>query len=164
MVFKELDLDFTVIEIPGHTLDHVAYYNQDLLFCGDTLFSGGCGRLFEGTAQQMYNSLSRLATLPDDTKVYCAHEYTQANLEFALYIEPENPELIKRYAEIKQLRQKDQNSLPSTIAIEKATNPFLRCNISTIIKAASEHCGEELHDPVQVFKVIREWKNGFVAS
>lgn len=162
LIFKELDVDFTIIEIPGHTLDHVAYYGQGLLFCGDTLFSGGCGRLFEGSAEQMLHSLSRLAALPDDTKVYCAHEYTESNLKFALKLEPNNLILAQRYAEIKRVRQRQENTLPSTIALEKATNPFLRCHLPSIQKAASEHCKKNIHDPTETFSVIREWKTSIV--
>ncbi|MCE3233310.1 MAG: metallo-beta-lactamase family protein [Rickettsiaceae bacterium] len=119
-----------VMFIPGHTLGHVAYYFEKpgIVFCGDTLFSLGCGRLFEGTAKQMHNSLQKLVMLPKDTKVYCAHEYTESNAKFALSIEPDNQALLQRVAEVKALRQQSESTVPSTIALELATNPFLRVN------------------------------------
>ncbi len=117
-----------IFDVPGHTAGHIAYYFADakLAFVGDTLFALGCGRLFEGTAAQMWNSLQKLMRLPDDTKVYCAHEYTQANARFALSVEPNNSSLISRAEEIDALRAKDIPTVPTTIALEKATNPFLR--------------------------------------
>ena len=115
-----------VLAVPGHTLNHLAYYTENALFCGDTLFGCGCGRLFEGTPQMMYDSLQRLVTLPDDTQVYCAHEYTLANEDFALHIEPDNHALISRKQHDHALRQQGLPTLPSTIALEKATNPFIR--------------------------------------
>lgn len=122
-------LQFNVIDVPGHTLDHIAYYAEPMLFCGDTLFSAGCGRLLEGTPQQMYHSLQKLANLPQNTGVYCTHEYTLKNLQFALTIEPDNLALQKRHSEVRALRLQQQSSLPSTLAIELATNPFLRCDL-----------------------------------
>lgn len=120
----DLNMTFTVIDIPGHTLGHIAYYDNDNLFCGDTLFSGGCGRIFEGTAEQMYQSLNKLSELPETTRVYCAHEYTLANLNFALSIEPDNLELIDYYNHVKSLREKNKPSIPSTIAQEKKSIHF----------------------------------------
>lgn len=122
------ELRGTVLKVPGHTLDHVAFYFSELkaLFCGDALFVGGCGRLFEGTAEQMFASLNKLKGLPDDTKIYCGHEYTQKNLEFALTIEPDNRALQKKYEEVKQKRAKGQPTVPSTMGEEKSYNPFLR--------------------------------------
>jgi hydroxyacylglutathione hydrolase len=135
------DLDFQVIAVPGHTLGHIAYYGAGCLFCGDTLFAGGCGRLFEGTAAQMADSLARLAALPDETAVYCAHEYTQANLRFALAVEPGN-----RPAAAGQRggghRASGLATVPSTIGIEKASNPFLRCREPEVVAAASGECLE----------------------
>ena len=132
---------FKVIEVPGHTLDHIAYYShtageQPALFCGDTLFAGGCGRLFEGDPGMMLNSLAKLMALPESTQIYCAHEYTTANLRFASAVEPGNEALQQRVEEVQQLRQHDKPSVPSTLAVEKATNPFLRANVSTVIAAA----------------------------
>lgn len=124
---------FSVITIPGHTLDHIAFYSaaEKILFCGDTLFSGGCGRVFEGTYEQMYHSLLKLAALPDDTIVCCAHEYTLSNLRFAHFIEPYNYDIIEYQKRCESLREKNQPTLPSTIAQEKKVNPFLRCSNAT---------------------------------
>lgn len=121
-----------VIATPGHTLDHIAFVGSGLLFCGDTLFAGGCGRLFEGTPKQMLTSLEALRALPDETEVYCAHEYTLNNLAFALTVEPDNATLQKRHETVKALRAKDAITLPSTIGLEKQTNPFLRCDQQTL--------------------------------
>jgi hydroxyacylglutathione hydrolase len=160
--FDKLNLNFTIMETPGHTLDHICYFSPSILLSGDTLFSGGCGRVFEGNAEQMLASLSRLAALPPETRLYCAHEYTEANLQFALHLEPHNSVLIERYAEVKNLRKHSKNTLPSTIALEKETNPFLRCHLSSIQKAASAYCHKKIDDPIATFAVIRAWKNEFL--
>ena len=157
----EFSLSLRVLDIPGHTAGHIAYYGANLLFCGDTLFACGCGRLFEGTAQQMVDSLQKLADLPNKTEVYCGHEYTQNNIRFARAVEPGNQALIKLEDEVKKLRVQDIPTLPSTIATEKATNPFLRCNQPEIIRSASNHTGKPLTDPVSVFAALRDWKNHF---
>lgn len=159
----ELEIEFAVIEIPGHTLGHVAYYGANLLFCGDTLFGCGCGKLFEGSARQMHESLSKLAALAPKTKVYCGHEYTLANIAFAKTVEPENPELLARERHDREAIDVNRPTLPSTIATEKATNPFLRCGEHTIAEAASIHAGKKLRDPVEVFAEVRSWKDGFKA-
>ena len=126
------DCTFDIVEVPGHTLDHIAYYSssEEILFCGDTLFAGGCGRVFEGTHQQMHQSLLKLANLPAATKGYCAHEYTMANLKFALSVEPNNQELITRMKYCAELRENNIATVPFTIADELASNPFLRANDS----------------------------------
>lgn len=126
--FNFHDLKIEIIATPGHTLGHIVYFIEEIdsLFCGDTLFAMGCGRLFEGTAEQMYHSLNRLAALPIQTKVYCTHEYTLANAEFALTIEPNNVALQERIKQVKALRESDQITLPSSIELELETNPFLR--------------------------------------
>lgn len=152
--------DFQVIAVPGHTLGHIAYYGSGCLFCGDTLFAGGCGRLFEGTAAQMLESLARLSALPDDTAVYCAHEYTQANLRFALAVEPGNPRLQRRAEEVAVARAAGLATVPSTIAIEKASNPFLRCREPEVV-AAAQHRVPGARDEQAVFAALREWKNSF---
>ena len=157
---ESLDLELRVIAAPGHTLGHVAYYAPDDLFCGDTLFGGGCGRLFEGTPQAMYDSLMRLAALPDTTLVYCAHEYTEANLRFALAVEPRNRALRHRVEEVAVLRAKGLPTVPSTLALEKATNPFLRCGEPDVIDAVRTR-GVAEKDPVAVFAALREWKDSF---
>jgi len=155
-----LELEMQVFCVPGHTLGHLAYYGEGCLFCGDTLFSGGCGRLFEGSPSQMYESLTRIAALPDDTLVYCAHEYTEANLRFALAVEPGNRALRSRADEVAVLRAKNLATVPSTLAMEKATNPFLRCQEPEVMRSAHSRGAPE-NDPVAVFTVIREWKNSF---
>ncbi len=159
----EFPLSFNVFDIPGHTAGHIAYYGANLLFCGDTLFACGCGRLFEGTPQQMYASLQKLAGLPDETQVYCGHEYTLANIYFARAVEPGNQALLELEAATKKLREQDIPTLPSTILREKATNPFLRCNQLEVIQSAGNYLGASLPDPVSVFAAIRSWKNDFVA-
>ncbi|EXI76406.1 MAG TPA: hydroxyacylglutathione hydrolase [Candidatus Accumulibacter phosphatis] len=154
------DSGFTVIAVPGHTLGHLAYYGSGCLFCGDTLFAGGCGRLFEGTPAQMLASLACLAALPDETAVYCAHEYTQANLRFALAVEPGNRDLQCRLAEVIEARARGLATVPSTIACEKASNPFLRCTQPEVVESA-RHRGAGTADKVAVFTALREWKNSF---
>jgi hydroxyacylglutathione hydrolase len=156
-----MGLSFEVISIPGHTLDHLAYYGHGMLFCGDTLFSAGCGRLFEGTAAQMYQSLSRLAQLPEDTKIYCGHEYTLANLRFAQTVEPENPMIIEHIKTASALRSQSLPTLPSTIGVEKQINPFLRCQESVVIAAAEKKAGHTLTSPVDVFQTLRGWKDNY---
>jgi hydroxyacylglutathione hydrolase len=161
VAIPELGLTFEVLDIPGHTRAHVAYYGAGALFCGDTLFACGCGRLFEGTAEQMYSSLSKLASLPDDTKVYCGHEYTLANIGFARAVEPGNRALGEREARDQKLRDAGKPTLPSTLRDEKATNPFLRCREPAVIESANKYLGARVADPVRVFAAIRDWKNKF---
>jgi len=157
----ELGVSFSVLDIPGHTRAHVAYYGAGALFCGDTLFACGCGRLFEGTAEQMFASLSKLAALPDDTKVYCGHEYTLANIGFAKAVEPGNEALERREVRDRGLREAGRPTLPSTLGDEKATNPFLRCREPAVIESANKYLGARVADPVRVFAAIRDWKNRF---
>jgi len=154
-----IDATFTVIAVPGHTAGHIAYYGQGALFCGDTLFSIGCGRLFEGTPQQMHESLSKLAALPDATQIYCAHEYTLNNIHFAKQVEPNNLALQAREEAVKALRAKNKPTLPSDIGLEKATNPFLRVTEPAVIAAAETVAGTSLSAPATVFKTIRAWKD-----
>lgn len=158
---EAIGTDLEVIDVPGHTRGHIAYYGANILFCGDTLFACGCGRLFEGTAAQMYQSLGVLAALPPHTRVYCAHEYTQANIRFALAVEPENATLQARARQTAELRARDLPSLPSTIAAELATNPFLRATAPAVRAAAERFRGTPIDDDLGVFAAIREWKNGF---
>lgn len=154
-----LDITFTIIAIPGHTHGHIAFYSKPYLFCGDTLFLGGCGRVFEGTMQQMYDSLMRLAALPDDTLVYCAHEYTANNLLFAKQVEPDNRVIDERLANVNALGQ--QCTIPASLALEKRSNPFLRCEMPSVTNAASQHAGKTLASPVAVFSELRAWKDQF---
>lgn len=153
------DINFRVIHIPGHTLGHVAYYGHSVLFSGDTLFGAGCGRLFEGTAEQMLGSLNQLAALPGDTLVYCGHEYTLANLQFALQVEPANTEIKNRIQCAEKMRSNNQPTLPSTLALEIKTNPFLRCMKESVLSAVEKHLGHPLVSQVEVFHELREWKN-----
>lgn len=156
-----LDLDFAVLDIPGHTAGHIAYIGDGLLFCGDTLFSAGCGRLFEGTAAQMHASLAKLAALPGATKVYCGHEYTRANLDFALAVEPENAAALGYLREVEALRARNAITLPSTIAREREVNPFLRSNTPSVRLAAERQAGRALPTDTDVFAAIRRWKDTF---
>ncbi|MFT4198191.1 MAG: hydroxyacylglutathione hydrolase [Pseudoxanthomonas sp.] len=160
------DWTFEVIAVPGHTLSHVAYRRRAAggeLFCGDTLFSLGCGRLFEGTPAQMLTSLDRLAALPDATPVCCGHEYTLANATFALAVEPGNVALRARAAQVRALRAEGRPSLPSTLAEEKACNPFLRVREPAVKAAVDAWLGEATADPVQTLAALRRWKDGFAA-
>jgi len=154
-----------VIEVPGHTLGHIAYFHADeqapWLLSGDTLFAAGCGRLFEGTAEQMFGSLQRLAALPAHTSVYCTHEYTLSNLRFAQAVEPSNLAVTNRLAEVARLRETNQITLPSDIRTELATNPFLRCTDTAVAAAASAYSQARLDTPEAVFRVLRGWKDRF---
>lgn len=161
-----LGLKFDVLEVPGHTAGHIAYYCDDidgtpLVFCGDTLFSGGCGRLFEGTPAQMLDSLERLSHLPDATRVCCTHEYTLSNLRFAAVVEPDNADLEQHISHCKSLRAQNLVTLPSSIGLEKRINPFLRTGQDAVFRAARTHAGAASNDPVTVFAALREWKNRF---
>lgn len=155
-----LETSFAVLPVPGHTLGHLAYYGAGCLFCGDTLFGAGCGRLFEGSPEQMSASLSLLAALPDETAVYCAHEYTEANLRFALAVEPGNALLQQRVADVAVARAGNLPTVPSTLALEKASNPFLRCAETEVIAAARRR-GAAKADPVSIFSALRAWRNEF---
>jgi hydroxyacylglutathione hydrolase len=154
-------IELEVSEIPGHTRSHISFHGDGMLYSGDTLFAAGCGRLFEGTPLQMHDSLSRLMQLPDDTRVYCGHEYTVSNVRFARAVEPGNAALRELEARAKQQRDQDLPTLPSTIAQEKATNPFVRVRQPEVIAAANRYAGKTLNDPVSVLAAIREWKNSF---
>jgi len=153
--------DFDIIAVPGHTLGHIAYYHTGLLFCGDTLFAAGCGRLFEGTPRQMYSSLSRLAALPGETQVFCTHEYTLSNLRFAKAVEPENQHIAQRFDDVTQLRAHDRITLPSTLALEKLTNPFLRTAETSVKEKLDERTGPINPTPSAVFAGLRAWKDKF---
>ncbi len=161
VALPELGLAFEVLDIPGHTRAHVAYYGAKALFCGDTLFACGCGRVFEGTPQQLYASLQKLVSLPDDTLVYCGHEYTLANIGFAKAVEPGNAALLEREKSDAMLRELDRPTLPSTIGREKATNPFLRVREPAVIDSADKYLGRRTSDPAAVFAALRQWKNQF---
>ena len=162
-----LGLRFQVIDVPGHTAGHIAYYlpataagDAPVLFCGDTVFSGGCGRLFEGTPAQMHQSLGRLAALPGHTRVCCAHEYTESNLKFANAVEPANAALARYTLACRALRADGLPTLPSTIAQERAINPFMRCDAPDVISAAQAQGAADAGGPA-VLGALREWKNRF---
>ncbi len=157
----ELGVQFSVLDVPGHTSGHIAYYDAESLFIGDTLFAGGCGRLFEGTAAQMHHSLSKLLQLKETTKIYCAHEYTSSNLKFALAVEPNNQDLLQRIDEVQKLREQQLPTIPSLLSEEKLTNPFLRCGEPSVRQAAETYAGQTLQDPVHIFSAIRKWKDSF---
>ncbi len=165
--FKDFNLTFNIIAVPGHTLGHISYYAEQsnigkpLLFCGDTLFSGGCGRLFEGTPSQMLSSLNRLQNLPDNTLVFPAHEYTLSNLKFAKAVEPNNLALNDYIQQVQSLREQHQPSLPSNIALENQINPFLRSHLPSIKQSAETFAQQSLSDDVAVFTQIRHWKDQF---
>ncbi len=155
-----LGLSFQVMEVPGHTSSHIAFYGHGILFCGDTLFSVGCGRMFEGTPQQMQASLDRIAELPPETRVFCAHEYTLSNCDFARAVEPANTELARRASEVEACRAAGRITIPSTLGEELAVNPFLRTRVPSVVMAAQKR------DPgaspgASTFAVIRAWKDGF---
>ncbi|MEE8379127.1 MAG: hydroxyacylglutathione hydrolase [Gammaproteobacteria bacterium] len=160
----ELGAQFQVLDVPGHTAGHISYYcenkgGQGMLFCGDTVFAGGCGRIFNGTAEQFHHSLGKIIDLPDGTLVYCAHEYTEDNLVFARIAEPDNQALKERQTTVQQQRQRDEATVPSLLGIEKATNPFLRFDQPTIIKAAETFAGHSLSNGAAVFATVRHWKD-----
>jgi hydroxyacylglutathione hydrolase len=161
VLLPDLDIDFTVLDVGGHTRGHIAYYGANNLFCGDTLFAGGCGRIFEGSAEQMWGSLARLAALPPLTRVYCAHEYTQSNLKFALAVEPDNTALIERIEDVARLRDAGKATVPSTIGVEIETNPFLRWRSPAVVAAARRYRGNPVQGDAEVFAAIRDWKNVF---
>lgn len=154
-------IELGVLDVPGHTAGHIAYVGSGAVFCGDTLFACGCGRLFEGTPAQMAQSLAKLAALPRDTRVYCAHEYTMSNIRFAEAVEPHNRALAARKVRDAARRERGEPTVPSTIGEELDTNPFLRCDAPEVIASAERHAGRRLAGPVEVFAAIRDWKNKF---
>jgi len=157
----DLGLNFRVLEVPGHTRGHLAYFGHGWLFCGDTLFSAGCGRLFEGTAAQMHASLTRLAALPGDTQVYCAHEYTLANLRFAQEVEPDNADIAAYRRQVEAQRTRDEPTVPSTLERELRINPFLRAAVPDVRRNVEKHAGISLPDNLSVFAAVRSWKDNF---
>ena len=161
IVVPGIGLALSVLDIPGHTAGHIAYVGERIVFCGDTLFAAGCGRLFEGTPVQMVSSLDKLSALPEATRVYCGHEYTLANLRFALAVEPGRAALLERQAREQAKRERGQPTLPSTIGEEHATNPFLRTGEATLRAAAERRAGRALVGRVGVFAELRAWKNSF---
>lgn len=166
VALPELDLNLEVIDVPGHTAGHIAYSGraggvEPLVFCGDTLFATGCGRLFEGTPDQMNDSLGKLAALPADTRVYCAHEYTLSNIRWARAVEPANGALADWETEAQALRDNGTPTVPTTLALEREVNPFLRTGEPAVAEAAVTHAGRALTTRTEVFAALREWKNSF---
>ncbi len=168
VLLPELELALRVIDVPGHTGGHISYFAQTfgadprpLLFCGDTLFAGGCGRIFEGTPPQMLASLDKLAALPPETLVFCAHEYTLSNLKFAAAVEPSCDDVLARLAEVACQREIGEATVPSAIGIELRTNPFLRSGDGAVIASAAQRLGRAPTSSVETFAAIREWKNVF---
>lgn len=161
--FPDLGLCFQIISTPGHTLGHIVYYGAGNLFCGDTLFGCGCGRLFEGSPGQMHRSLSRLAQLPDNTLVFCAHEYTLSNIRFAKTVDGGNPALLLREQADRDKREQGLPTLPSTLKLEKATNPFLRCHEASLAQAAESQSGHKPLNEIEIFAALRTTKDRFRA-
>lgn len=159
VTIPELGLEFAVIDTPGHTLGHITYYGNGRLFCGDTLFACGCGRLFEGTPAMMVSSLNKISQLPDHTEVFCAHEYTLSNIRFAKTVDGENPALLEREFREQARRNRGQPTLPSTLMLEKATNPFLRCREPALKRAAQAWLKRPARDAVEVFAALRQAKD-----
>jgi hydroxyacylglutathione hydrolase len=156
-----LQRQFSVLDVPGHTAGHIAYVGHGALFCGDTLFSGGCGRLFEGTAEQMLASLDQLAALSPETLVYCAHEYTASNMKFALAVEPTNPRVADYAHEVTAKRAARESTVPSTIERELTVNPFLRSRLKAVAERVWQESGVSQASEAETFRLLREWKNRF---
>ena len=163
-LFSVIGIDFKIIEIPGHTLDHIAFFSENngnpVLFCGDTLFSSGCGRVFEGTYEQMHKSILKLKSLPANTKIYSGHEYTQSNLKFAMEVEPLNQKLISRYNDVQDLLNKGIPTLPTTLELELEVNPFLRCHAREVQNSVVKQFNTSNHED-EIFKALRQWKDNF---
>ncbi|MFO1435984.1 MAG: hydroxyacylglutathione hydrolase [Gammaproteobacteria bacterium] len=157
----ELELELTAMHVPGHTLGAISYYGEGTAFTGDTLFTAGCGRLFEGTADQMFSSLERLKKLRRSTQIYCGHEYTLANLRFAAAVEPDNADIAMRLLQVEENERDGQPSVPAPLELELRTNPFLRTDQASVQRAAESQSGHALNGPAAVFAVLREWKNHF---
>jgi len=156
---QALGIDLKVMHLPGHTRDHIAYYRPGMLFCGDVLFGAGCGRIFEGTPEQMHASLTRIAALPVDTRIYCAHEYTESCLAFAQTVEPNNPAIELRIRRVADLRAASQPSVPFTLAEELDTNPFLRWQVPELVLAATRWLGRPPLCDAETFAAIRQWRD-----
>ena len=163
-LFSVIGIDFKIIEIPGHTLYHIAFCSENngnpVLFCGDTLFSSGCGRVFEGTFEQMHKSILKLKSLPANTKIYSGHEYTQSNLKFAMEVEPLNQKLISRYNDVQDLLDKGIPTLPTTLELELEVNPFLRCQAREVQNSVVKQFNTSNHED-EIFKALRQWKDNF---
>lgn len=159
VVLPEIALHLEVLDVPGHTLGAIAYYGNGQLFCGDTLFTAGCGRLFEGTAGQMHTSLAKILALSEDTQIYCGHEYTEENLRFAGIVEPDNLDIQTRLEQTRALRVENRSTVPASLAVERRTNPFLRCDVPGVILAAERFTGRRLNSGAETFAAVRYWKD-----
>jgi hydroxyacylglutathione hydrolase len=159
VVLGKLALSFRIMDVPGHTAGHIVYYGEGALFCGDTLFAAGCGRVFSGTFEQLHHSLSRIAQLPGDTLAYCAHEYTVDNLGFAKWVEAENPDILHRDEQALALQEQGIPTVPSRLDLERQTNPFLRFDVPEVICAAENKAERRLKTGAEVFTVLRRWKD-----
>lgn len=159
LMLPELGIDFEVLHLPGHTLGHIAFYSAGMLFCGDVLFGAGCGRVFEGTLAQMHTSLARIAALPTNTRIYCAHEYTQSCLRFARTVEPQNTAIVTRIDQVDRLCKAHEPSVPLDLAEELETNPFLRWNAPAVIAAATARLGRPPANDAETFSAIRLWRD-----
>lgn len=159
LVLKEQDIRMLVWDVPGHTSGHIAYVGDCALFCGDTLFGAGCGRVFSGTHEQLYAAMARIHDLPGDVSVYCAHEYTLDNIGFAKWVEPENQALLEREQRSFELIDAGKSTIPTDVELERQTNPFMRCKEPEVIAAAEAKAGRTLKPGAEVFKVVREWKD-----
>src|SRR5450631_554815 len=157
----DLGLTFDILHVPGHTLSHIAFWGHGALFCGDTLFSAGCGRMFEGTPTQMNASLNRLRDLPPETRMFCGHEYTAANLRFALTVDPDNRTALEYRDAVQRTRAADAPTLPSPLSLELRINPFLRCDIAAVRASAEAHAGRPLPGAADVFAELRSWKDSY---
>jgi len=159
--FEQVDCRFEVINIPGHTSGHIAYYDSKNknLFCGDTMFAGGCGRVFDGTMKQLHDSLQTIKQLPEDTTIYCAHEYTLDNLGFAKWVEPDSGDVLSREEADMALIDNDQATVPSLLSLELATNPFMRTHLPHVAKRVAEATGKTLNNSTEVFAAMRMWKD-----
>ncbi len=159
----EIDAEFKVMNVYGHTAGHIAYFTeaggQNRLFCGDTIFAGGCGRVFNGTMEQLHDSLAKIAELPEDTLLYCAHEYTMANLGFAKWVEPDSADLLAREKTAQAMRDNNQQTVPSLLSLEKSTNPFLRTHLDHIVEKVATATGKTLNNSTEVFAAMRTWKD-----
>ncbi len=164
VLIPQLGLELQVTDVPGHTAGHVAYVGPSYAFVGDTLFAGGCGKIFEGTPSQMYNSLQTLGALPPATTIFCAHEYTATNLRFALEVESGNQALVQRLKDVRAARAQGLPTVPSTLAEELATNPFLRCGEPEVKAAAERRVGRSLDRESDIFAVVRRWKDGWTGN
>ena len=156
---QQIDTQLNVFDTFGHTAGHISYYAPDMLFCGDTLFANGCGRIFDGSVEALHQSLEKIAKLPPDTKIYCAHEYTLDNIGFAKWVEVDNKDLIEREAVCWDLIDNDKSTIPTLLSDELKTNPFMRCNEQAVIEQAEKFAGKQLPNATEVFRTIRYWKD-----